>query len=69
MFLTKLSKFSPNCCWHNARYICYTYCGAVHTVHIFAVECGVACCATNCPVIATLRLPHTTLIAHQLTQL
>ena len=37
LFLTKLYKLSPNCCWHNARYTCYTCCGIVYAAHMGAV--------------------------------
>ena len=61
MFLTKLYKFYqaiqvvPNCCRHNTRYMCYSYCGIV-LQRTYVLCCGdsVACCATHCIAIAIL---------------
>ena len=36
-FLTKFSKLSHNCCWHNARHMCYTCCGVVCAAYMRAV--------------------------------
>ena len=74
LFYTKVTpKISLQSCPLSAANtmlgVCYTCEVLCCTAHgCYAVVCGVACCAAQHTVIATLTLPHTRLVTHQSTE-